>query len=243
VFSANRLLGVATSRKWGWTRLKARRIARPGRARGQWTSLPQGQTGFFSISCGRALLGRAEASLSAPPIQSRQLFFSSLPSTTSRVLVNTIQKSRDQTEREDPSHSLKHQPKQSLPYYTLSWQRASNPTNQSLAQSHPFSTSVERVKPSVLGTAPFSNRYPRSITLSCRTSPIMFSTAVAKAGLWAAFAVNAALAASSIPTISAVGSKFFYSNGTQYYIKGNPVVRPARREHRLTRRGQALHIS
>jgi hypothetical protein len=24
----------------------------------------------------------------------------------------------------------------------------------------------------------------------------------------------------AIPTISAVGSKFFYENGTQYYIKG-----------------------
>jgi hypothetical protein len=25
----------------------------------------------------------------------------------------------------------------------------------------------------------------------------------------------------AVPTISAVGSKFFYENGTQYYIKGN----------------------
>lgn len=26
----------------------------------------------------------------------------------------------------------------------------------------------------------------------------------------------------AIPTISAVGSKFFYENGTQYYLKGTP---------------------
>lgn len=26
--------------------------------------------------------------------------------------------------------------------------------------------------------------------------------------------------AADLPTISAVGSKFFFSNGTQYYIKG-----------------------
>ncbi|KAG0652490.1 Glucan elongating glucanosyltransferase 3 [Hyphodiscus hymeniophilus] len=48
----------------------------------------------------------------------------------------------------------------------------------------------------------------------------MISNILSKAGLLAAFAVNAAFAASSVPTISAVGSKFFYSNGTQYFIKG-----------------------
>ena len=32
-------------------------------------------------------------------------------------------------------------------------------------------------------------------------------------------AVNVVLAA-DMPTISAVGAKFFFSNGTQYYIKG-----------------------
>lgn len=29
-----------------------------------------------------------------------------------------------------------------------------------------------------------------------------------------------ALTVGAVPTISAVGSKFFYENGTQYYIKG-----------------------
>lgn len=29
-----------------------------------------------------------------------------------------------------------------------------------------------------------------------------------------------AVTVGAIPTISAVGSKFFYENGTQYYIKG-----------------------
>jgi hypothetical protein len=49
----------------------------------------------------------------------------------------------------------------------------------------------------------------------------MLSKLLAKAGLLAGFAVHAAVAASSsVPTISAVGSKFFYSNGTQYFIKG-----------------------
>ena len=51
----------------------------------------------------------------------------------------------------------------------------------------------------------------------------MISNLLAKAGLLAAFAVNAAVAASSVPTISVVGSKFFYSNGTQYFIKGTPI--------------------
>lgn len=27
-----------------------------------------------------------------------------------------------------------------------------------------------------------------------------------------------------MPTISAVGAKFFFSNGTQYYIKGKPII-------------------
>lgn len=35
-----------------------------------------------------------------------------------------------------------------------------------------------------------------------------------------------ATAVSAIPSISAVGSKFFYENGTQFYIKGclSPVL-------------------
>lgn len=33
-----------------------------------------------------------------------------------------------------------------------------------------------------------------------------------------------AIAVSAIPSISAVGSKFFYENGTQFYIKGNHIM-------------------
>jgi hypothetical protein len=60
----------------------------------------------------------------------------------------------------------------------------------------------------------------QSTTFVSITIITMFSDMLAKAGLLAAFAVNAAVAASTVPTISAVGSKFFYSNGTQYFIKG-----------------------
>jgi len=45
----------------------------------------------------------------------------------------------------------------------------------------------------------------------------MLSRALATAGLLAGFAINAV---NAVPTISAVGNKFFYSNGTQYFIKG-----------------------
>ncbi|KAL6715315.1 hypothetical protein ACLMJK_007580 [Lecanora helva] len=45
----------------------------------------------------------------------------------------------------------------------------------------------------------------------------MFSTSFVFAAL---VAVIASVSAASLPTISAVGSKFFFSNGTQYYIKG-----------------------
>lgn len=45
----------------------------------------------------------------------------------------------------------------------------------------------------------------------------MFSKVLATAGLLASFAVSAV---NAVPTIEAVGAKFFYSNGTQYYIKG-----------------------
>lgn len=44
----------------------------------------------------------------------------------------------------------------------------------------------------------------------------MITTALSLAFLAAANIVSAA----NLPTISAVGSKFFFSNGTQYYIKG-----------------------
>jgi len=46
----------------------------------------------------------------------------------------------------------------------------------------------------------------------------MFSKVLATAGLLAIFAISAAVDA--VPTIEAVGAKFFYSNGTQYFIKG-----------------------
>jgi hypothetical protein len=58
----------------------------------------------------------------------------------------------------------------------------------------------------------------------------MFSNMLARAGLLAGV-INAAVAAtstssssSSVPTISAVGSKFFFSNGTQYFVKGMPIL-------------------
>lgn len=34
------------------------------------------------------------------------------------------------------------------------------------------------------------------------------------------------VSAVNMPTISAVGAKFFFSNGTQYYIKGKPLLNP-----------------
>ncbi|KAH8596884.1 glycoside hydrolase family 72 protein [Bisporella sp. PMI_857] len=45
----------------------------------------------------------------------------------------------------------------------------------------------------------------------------MFSRTLATAGLLATLAINAV---SAVPTISAKGNKFFYSNGTQYFMKG-----------------------
>ncbi|KAG9243609.1 Glucanosyltransferase-domain-containing protein [Calycina marina] len=45
----------------------------------------------------------------------------------------------------------------------------------------------------------------------------MFSRALAVAGLLATLAISSV---NAVPTISAVGNKFFYSNGTQYYMKG-----------------------
>jgi hypothetical protein len=51
----------------------------------------------------------------------------------------------------------------------------------------------------------------------------MFSEALATAGLLAGFAISAV---NAVPTISAVGSKFFYDNGTQYFLKGMLSVYP-----------------
>jgi 1,3-beta-glucanosyltransferase GAS1 len=49
----------------------------------------------------------------------------------------------------------------------------------------------------------------------------MFSKVLAIAGLIASLAINTV---NAIPTIEAVGAKFFYSNGTQYYIKGMAIL-------------------
>lgn len=49
----------------------------------------------------------------------------------------------------------------------------------------------------------------------------MFSKTLAAAGLLASVAISAVNAA--VPTITTSGSKFFYSNGTQYYMKGKGI--------------------
>jgi hypothetical protein len=54
----------------------------------------------------------------------------------------------------------------------------------------------------------------------------MFSLTWASALLLAGSAITAIHA---IDPISAVGSKFFYSNGTQYFIKGTPAPVSTRR--------------
>jgi hypothetical protein len=69
----------------------------------------------------------------------------------------------------------------------------------------------------------------------------MLSSMLAKAGLLATFAVHAAVAASA-PHISAVGNKFFYANGTQYFIKGMPIVLLSSR-NALTGRQQVSHTN
>lgn len=46
----------------------------------------------------------------------------------------------------------------------------------------------------------------------------MFSRTIAGAALLASLAIGAVNAA--VPQISIKGTKFFYSNGTQYYMKG-----------------------
>jgi 1,3-beta-glucanosyltransferase GAS1 len=46
-----------------------------------------------------------------------------------------------------------------------------------------------------------------------------FAKLLATAGLLASFAVSAVIGA-SLPTISTVGSKFYDSNGNQFFIKG-----------------------
>lgn len=48
----------------------------------------------------------------------------------------------------------------------------------------------------------------------------MFAKTLSQAALLAGCVISAVDAATSVPTISAVGSKFFSSNGTQFFIKG-----------------------
>ncbi|KAH8670136.1 glycoside hydrolase family 72 protein [Tricladium varicosporioides] len=48
----------------------------------------------------------------------------------------------------------------------------------------------------------------------------MFTKPLSRAALLAGSVISAVDAATSVPTISAVGSKFFSSNGTQFFIKG-----------------------
>lgn len=56
---------------------------------------------------------------------------------------------------------------------------------------------------------------------SSQSLPKMFAKALASAALLASYAVTAV---NAVDTISAVGSKFFYKNGTQYYMKGTPAL-------------------
>jgi hypothetical protein len=53
----------------------------------------------------------------------------------------------------------------------------------------------------------------------------MFSKLLAIAGLLAGLASSVV---GAVPTIEAVGAKFFYSNGTQYYIKGMAILSSGR---------------
>jgi hypothetical protein len=59
----------------------------------------------------------------------------------------------------------------------------------------------------------------------------MFSKALVTAGLLASFAFGAVNA--TVPTISVSGAKFFYSNGTQYFIKGMLAPLPPREKWKL----------
>jgi len=71
----------------------------------------------------------------------------------------------------------------------------------------------------------------------------MFSSTLAIAGLLAVGAVNTVNAA--VPTISALGNKFFYSNGTQYFMKGEHSCQVWHGSCKkcLLIRTQELHIS
>lgn len=49
----------------------------------------------------------------------------------------------------------------------------------------------------------------------------MFSKTLANAALLASLAISTVNAA--VPTISITGTKFFYENGTQYFMKGKQI--------------------
>lgn len=48
---------------------------------------------------------------------------------------------------------------------------------------------------------------------------MLYARLLATAGLLATFAIDTVISA-SLPTISAVGSKFYDSNGNQFFVKG-----------------------
>jgi hypothetical protein len=51
----------------------------------------------------------------------------------------------------------------------------------------------------------------------------MFARTLASVSLLASYAITAV---NAVDPISVVGSKFFYKNGTQYYIKGTSALSP-----------------
>jgi len=68
----------------------------------------------------------------------------------------------------------------------------------------------------------------------------MFSRTIVSAGLLAAVVVNMV---NAVPTISTLGNKFFYSNGTQYFMKGKNVPASLSLEGGLLTSPQELHIN
>jgi hypothetical protein len=88
---------------------------------------------------------------------------------------------------------------------------------RSLLPSTPsFPTSTRRSQPNPTQTRP---RDCYVITQSFADFE-MFSRTLARAGLLAGLAISAV---NALPTISAVGSKFFDSNGNQFFMKGMPM--------------------
>ena len=56
-------------------------------------------------------------------------------------------------------------------------------------------------------------------------------------------AILGMVSAADMPTISAVGAKFFFSNGTQYYIKGSLPTYPSRSIFLIARTGIAYQLT